>query len=731
MGLDPSILAAIKKKTHYQTIGKRNTDVVFYDIEVLDGVFVIVFKFLFGIFVEFRFVEKTFRGIHKGKDIRFSQPKYDISYHNGNTIYSINEIPKLKTYMDFLILNGFYLISYNGKHYDNIILNYIYNTPKPRLSKIKEISDSIISELRTTDVAKFSYPSNTKYKAIDMILTGNLSKPAPRSLKLAAAAAEFYNIEEFDFNIPIDSEEVLDKLASYCHTDVEALEHITWKLKKEIDIRLETQELFGVDVMMQDSSGISNAVFPVIYSKKTGKPLGEIKRMSTSRKVIEVKSIILDIIKYKDPVLNKVLYDFKNSFVNGTGELTLNYEPFVYNRVKFQLGAGGIHTVDKGAIFEDTTDDSDAIIDVDGTSFYPNLMFVYRFYPEHLGISFSELIGEMIKLRVDFKYQGRDGEAYVFKIVLNSSFGKMNAAFPNWLKDSKAALSVTVNGQLLLLMCAEMGVETGAQVISANTDGLTFLVNKKKLTQFDNAMKEWSKITKVQLEYTRYRKYIRANVNNYIAEKYIIKGSDDIAVLNAMTIDSCYQPYNKYKFEIKRKGSLMNQFVHRESFMKVLDKPIVAKAVEEYFMKGIDPKITIDKEDNLYMFTSCKKISKTFEVMSFTTDDDDEYYAEGEGNIIRFYVSKSPDAIKIKKIKRIENPTIKNRKVKIVVDLLVGHGIQIVNDMAKEDIFEHDIKREYYEHNARKLIYDIQKEDKRKFVNEQYFNGDLFAEDII
>jgi len=58
----------------------------------------------------------------------------------------------------------------------------------------------------------------------------------------------------------------------------------------------------------------------------------------------------------------------------------------------------------------------------------------------------------------------------------------------------------------------------GIEVLSANTDGiLVNLTNKIQKQKFKTICNTWEKITKMNLEYTYYDKYVRRDVNNYTA----------------------------------------------------------------------------------------------------------------------------------------------------------------------------------------------------------------------
>ena len=80
-------------------------------------------------------------------------------------------------------------------------------------------------------------------------------------------------------------------------------------------------------------------------------------------------------------------------------------------------------------------------------------------------------------------------------------------------------LTITVTGQLTLLMLIEALELSGIKVISANTDGVVALVGNNQREPYEKITSEWKKQTKFDLEYNMYRSYHARDVNNYIAIK--------------------------------------------------------------------------------------------------------------------------------------------------------------------------------------------------------------------
>jgi hypothetical protein len=177
--------------------------------------------------------------------------------------------------------------------------------------------------------------------------------------------------------------------------------------------------------------------------------------------------------------------------------------------IDFQLGVGGIHSIDAPLAI----DDADDLFDIDVESYYPSLMITRGIGPRGLGgaLFAADLAG--IKAdRVAAKAAGETVVQEALKIVINSSFGQTGCPGP--LYDLDAMLRVTIGGQLGLLYLAALMDGAGIKILSANTDGLTLRGSIEKIQAVKSGWEKWGSM---KLELTKYKKYFRRDVNNYIA----------------------------------------------------------------------------------------------------------------------------------------------------------------------------------------------------------------------
>src|SRR5690606_34636801 len=118
--------------------------------------------------------------------------------------------------------------------------------------------------------------------------------------------------------------------------------------------------------------------------------------------------------------------------------------------------------------------------------------------PEHLDDTFLAVLRRVTEERLAAKKAGQSTKAEALKITINSIFGKL-ASDTMWLLDYKAFLSVTLNGQLYLLMLVEMLHKAGIHCISANTDGVVARVHERDNATYQAVCDEWMARTRCAL----------------------------------------------------------------------------------------------------------------------------------------------------------------------------------------------------------------------------------------
>jgi hypothetical protein len=232
------------------------------------------------------------------------------------------------------------------------------------------------------------------------------------------------------------------------------------------------------------------------------------------------------------------------------------------------------------------------------------------------------------------------------------------------LKDDKAMLQVTVNGQLYLLMLVERLIQNGFEVISLNTDGIVTKVpySGYSTDMYYNICEDWEQDTAYELEYTEYKKYIRRDINNYIS----------------VTTDG----------KVKQKGI----FETNKPAKKGFDKPIVALAVNNYFLNGTPIHNTIHEHRDIYDFCMAQKIGSTYSRVEYHKDNIEEVQRS-----LRYYASDKGG--ELYKIKILEDETESKQT------LLADSKVVLFNDYVPGPYY---LNYTYYIEEARKIICQVE-----------------------
>lgn len=181
--------------------------------------------------------------------------------------------------------------------------------------------------------------------------------------------------------------------------------------------------------------------------------------------------------------------------------------------LKIDFGVGGIHASLDSKIARETK--TYLIRDADVSSMYPNIAIANRIYPEHLGEMFCDIYQDVYEQRKS--YPKGSAENAMLKLALNSVYGDSNNKFSVFY-DPMYTMSITINGQLSLLLLAEKLMEIeGLKLIQLNTDGITVAMLRETEEQYKQVCDTWQKQVGLELEYADYSKMIIRDVNSYIA----------------------------------------------------------------------------------------------------------------------------------------------------------------------------------------------------------------------
>lgn len=178
------------------------------------------------------------------------------------------------------------------------------------------------------------------------------------------------------------------------------------------------------------------------------------------------------------------------------------------------------------------------------------------------------------------------------KVQITGSYGKFGSAY-SFLYSPKLMLTVTLTGQLYLLMLIEKLESKGFKVVSANTDGIEMLYKKDKDEKLRKIVGKWEKKTKMEMEYGEYLKLYSRDVNNYVAV------------------------YDGY---VKAKGVYGEPELSKNS-----EYPIVFEAIREFLLSGKPYTSTILECTDIRQFLSSRAVTGGGIYSSTKYKDTDEF----------------------------------------------------------------------------------------------------------
>ena len=615
----------------------------------------------------------------------------------------------LDSFIEFLkqnIKNKEWHISYNGLAFDAQVTHYIldnYEDWDPNLGG-SDIA-AIIFKYAQTCIQKannkeFSdYPQwKMRMGQIDLFKMHHWDNPAKRSsLKWIQYSMDWENILDMPIHheTEITTKEEINTILEYCINDVRSTKEIYNRSKSEIGLRKELTKTYGINLFSASEPRISKEVFGYFLTRMLNIPKRDLRGLRTYRETVKVKDIILPYINFTSDTFNMLLDRFKSIEVNGDN-LKGSFKYSVnYKNVKTHFGLGGVHGAASKGVYE--SDDDMVIMSSDVTSFYPNLAIKNKFAPGHFPKEeFCDQYEWFFNERK--KIPKSNPMNYVYKIILNSTFGLSNDA-KSFFYDPELCLKITINGQLTLMMLYEQIMERIPEAVSLlhNTDGIETLIPRSSMEEYMTICKEWEDTTNLELEHDQYQKLILADVNNYIGVNNYI----DVNITKWREVKQS-QPHYLFKVEndkfsfapVKLKGRFD---FHNLQLHKNKSKLVIPKAIYQYFVHNVLPEDYLNQNKNILDYCIGGKSKGDWEQTAKYIEKG-EYLENKLQKINRYYISNQ--GVKILKI---------NKKDKREIQLEAGRWLQtIYNKMKVEPKWEnYDINKGYYLNAIEKEVNDI------------------------
>ena len=364
-------------------------------------------------------------------------------------------------------------------------------------------------------------PSDRLVEQIDLYRIHHFDNVArATSLKVLEFNMRADSIADLPFPVgTVLSRDQVPVLREYNRKDVEATQVFYLETLPMIRFREDLTRKYDRDFMNHNDTKIGKDYF-VMQLEAAGvqcydySPYKGRTPRQTKRPTIALRDAILPSISFERTEFRRILEWFSAQTITETKNVFKDLVATV-DEFDFVFGLGGIHgSVEKQTV---VSDDEYVIIDLDVSSYYPNLAIQNRLYPKHLGEKFCDIYQALYEQRKSHK-KGT-AESAMLKLALNGVYGDSNNKFSVFY-DPLFTMSITLNGQLLLCNLAESLMQIpGLQMLQCNTDGLTVRVPRSMMVYVQYGCATWESNTGLRLESVEYSKMFIADVNNYIAVK--------------------------------------------------------------------------------------------------------------------------------------------------------------------------------------------------------------------
>jgi hypothetical protein len=606
-----------------------------------------------------------------------------------------NDFDEFINFLKENIENKEWHISYNGLAFDAQVTHYILDNYEQWDADLSgcEIATIIYNYaqycIQKSNNKEFSdYPQwKMKIGQIDLFKLHHWDNPAKRSsLKWIQYSMDWQNILEMpiDHTTKITTKEELDTVIEYCINDVQSTKEIFNRSKSQIKLRKELTDTYGINLYSASEPRISKELFGYYLTQKLNIPKRDLKNMRTYRTTIKISDIILPYISFTSPEFQMLHERFKSlevdaSKLKGSFKYSVNYKD-----VKTDFGLGGVHGAAKKGVYE--SNDDMIIMSSDVTSFYPNLAIRNQFSPGHFPKQdFCDQYEWFFEERK--KIPKSNPMNYVYKIILNSTFGLSNDE-KSFFYDPELCLRITINGQLTLMMLYEQIMERipGAIALLQNTDGVETVIPREHYDLYMDICKEWEEKTNLQLEHDEYQKLVLADVNNYIG----VNNYREVDITKWREIKQA-EPHYLFKVDndkfsyapVKLKGrfDFHNLQMHKNKF-----KLVIPKGIYQYFVHDILPHDYLDTNKNILDYCIGGKSKGDWGQVARSIVEGN-FKEDSLQKINRYFISK--DGVKILKV---------NKKDGREIQLESGRWLQtIFNDMKVEPKWEnYNINKLYY-----------------------------------
>lgn len=385
----------------------------------------------------------------------------------------------------------------------------------------------------------------------------------------------------FDIDRKLNPEE-LEEVIKYCKYDVDSTIKLYHERKENyIDAKALISEMYNLPV--EEAIGLTNA-------KLCARILGaKPQKFNDERNYIIPDNIDTDLIPkeildFFMQIRDESIPDAK-LFGAGKGSKGMTLDIILktsYGECPVTYAWGGVHGAKPCVTVEETEDR--VIINQDVASLYPNSMLNFGYCSR--AMEDPEAYRKLVERRLGYKHSGDKLRSNALKLPINTTYGAMLNAY-NDLADRWAGRSVCISNQLAMTMLITMLCRQCKTIdfVNINTDGIMFTIDRNEVEISERIIKEWSDITKFEMERDDFKKVIQKDVNNYIG---ITPGG-----------------------KLKTKGGYVS--LYEKGNFKTNSLQIIHRSIVEYLVNNVPVEKTINECTDIFAFQQIVKTGGTFE----------------------------------------------------------------------------------------------------------------------
>ena len=541
---------------------------------------------------------------------------------------------------------------FNTKYYDQYIIKAICAGFSPE--EVKQVNDWIIGGGQGWQCPQLEgvYFRFNNVDIMDDMQMGLSLKAIEGHLGLSIEETDV----DFNLDRPLTPEEIALTI-KYCKHDVDCTERLTDLRENYLKNKIYLGGLKGIDEVK--SLSMTNAKLTAAYLD--------------AHKLLAAEEMGRDEREYKYPenLLREYIPDEVFGFFDRLFDPEISDDDLFKSKLNLDvgncpvtLGFGGIH----GAIpfYQEREGENRLIRNYDVASYYPHLMTVCGYTSRN--IPNPQIYEDMLETRMRAKKSGDTATANALKLVANTTYGATLNKY-NDLYDPLMGRSVCITGQLFLLELAnhlKADCKT-LEIIQLNTDGIMISFHESEYDTVLAIADEWQRRTGFELEEDKIKSITQKDVNNYVEIPY--EGKPKI-----------------------KGGYLVRGIAPAGAFNINNNATIVAKAIVDYFTKGIEVETTIGECTDIFQFQLIAKAGSKYKEAYHLVDGKQESVQK----VNRVYATTDERYGKLFKVKAENDATAK-------IEMLPEHCI-IDND---NHLTIDKVDKSWYIELAKKRINDF------------------------